>query len=297
VSVERIAYHGWPDCYLIANESVEVVVVPDIGRVMQLRLKRGSDGAFWENRALDGQLPAAVPGEWGNFGGDKCWPAPQSSWPEFQGREWPPPVAFDARPFEAVVSERGVVLTSQVDPGYGVRVVRHVELDGEGPVLRIKTQYRKLAGAPVQVSVWTITQMQEPERVFLVLPEESKFADGFLRLMEGEPEALRVEGRLISLTRSRDVCVKIGSDGVCMIWVGAKCVVRIDAEAGPGEYPDGGSVTEVYTNPDPLAYVELETLGPLATLQIGEQIERSAIYTILPRSMPDGDAEARKILG
>ncbi|MGD0831841.1 MAG: hypothetical protein ABR907_12910, partial [Terracidiphilus sp.] len=63
------------------------------------------------------------------------------------------------------------------------------------------------------------------------------------------------------------------------------------------EYPDGGSVTEVYTNPDPLAYVELETLGPLATLQIGEQIERSAIYTILPRSMPDGDAEARKILG
>ena len=72
VSVERISYHGWPDCYLVANKQVEVVVVPAIGRVMQLRLRGEADGAFWENRALDGQLHLSDSAEWINFGGDKC---------------------------------------------------------------------------------------------------------------------------------------------------------------------------------------------------------------------------------
>ena len=251
---------------------------------MQLRLKGESDGAFWENRALDGQLPAADSQDWNNFGGDKCWPAPQSAWPAIQGREWPPPVAFDSRAMEATVTERGVMLTSMVDPGYSIQVVRQIELNAKEPNLQIRTVYRKLAGVPVQVSVWTITQLREPERVFLLLPEESKFAEGFVRLMEGEPEALRVAGGLLSLARHCGVCAKIGSDALSMVWVGEHCAVRIDAEAGTGEYPDGGSITEIYTNPDPLAYVELETLGPLAELHVGEQMERSAVYTILPRT-------------
>jgi len=52
VSVERISYHGWSDCYLIANGSVEAVIVPAIGRVMQLRLAGEADGAFWEKPGI-----------------------------------------------------------------------------------------------------------------------------------------------------------------------------------------------------------------------------------------------------
>jgi hypothetical protein len=81
-----------------------------------------------------------------------------------------------------------------------------------------------------------------------------------------------------------------------MAWIGQKLAVRIDAEAGPGEFPDGGCVTEIYTNPDPLPYVELETLGPLTTMSVGDKIERTTVYTILPRSESDAEAEARKIL-
>jgi hypothetical protein len=56
VTVERIAYHGWPDCFRIQNGSVEAIVVAAVGRVMQLRLLGDAAGTFWENRALDGQL-------------------------------------------------------------------------------------------------------------------------------------------------------------------------------------------------------------------------------------------------
>lgn len=297
VSVERISYHGWSDCYLIANGSVEAAIVPAIGRVMQLRLAGEADGAFWENRALDGQLHDAVSNDWINFGGDKCWPAPQAVWTGQQGRDWPPPAAFDARPVEAVASERGVVVTSPIDPGFGIQVVRHVELDPAQPIMRIGTEYRKLRGGAVRVGIWTVTQFQEPEHVCILLSARSKFAAGYIRLLAAEPADLKIDGRLLSLGRHARQHVKIGADGSSLAWVGRNCVVRIDAEMGPGEYPDGGCVTEVYTNPDPLKYVELETLGPLTTMNVGDRIKQTTVYTVTPRSTPDPEAEARRALG
>jgi hypothetical protein len=71
--------------------------------------------------------------------------------------------------------------------------------------------------------------------------------------------------------------------------------VRISAEVEPGEYPDGGCVTQIYTNPNPLQYVELETLGPLATLSAGDQVERTTVYRLMPRTTADPDAEALNI--
>lgn len=294
VSVERVSYHGWSDCYLIGNGSVEAAIVPAIGRVMQLRLTGDGEGAFWENRSLDGQLHDAVSNDWINFGGDKCWPAPQTVWTGQQGRAWPPPAAFDARPVQAVANERGVVVTSPIDPGFGIQVVRHVELDPELPIMRIGTEYRKLRGAAVRVGIWTVTQLQEPEHIAILLSAKSKFAAGYIRLLAAEPANLKVDGRMLSLGRHPRHHVKIGTDGCSMAWVGSKCVVRIDAETGPGEYPDGGCVTEIYTNPDPLKYVELETLGPLKTMNVGDRIRQTTVYTVMPRSTQDFDAEASK---
>lgn len=300
VFVRQTAYHGWPDCYFIDNGLVEAVVVPAIGRVMQLRLADDEDGVFWENRALDGQLHPPDPSEWINFGGDKCWPAPQTDWARQQGRDWPPPVGFDSSAAKASPEERGVRLTSPVDPAFGIQVVRHVELDAELPVMRIRTEYRKILGSPVTVSIWTITQMQEPERIFLPVRDDSKLPGGLIRLIDVEPESLRIEDGLLSLRRHPRQHTKIGTDAASMVWVGPNSLVRIDSEAGSegdsGEFPDGGCVTEVYTNPDRLAYVELETLGLLVKMSAGERTERTGVYTILARTAADPDAEARRIL-
>lgn len=296
VSVERISYHGWSDCYLISNGRVEAVVVPAIGRVMQLRLAGEAEGAFWENRALDGQLHDAASSDWVNFGGDKCWPAPQALWIEHQGRDWPPPVDFGARHVTALVNARGVVVKSPVDPGFGIQVERRIELDAVQPIMRITTEYRKLSGSAIRVGIWTITQMKEPERVCFLLPAASKFAAGFVRLMSAEPADLKIDGRLLALGRHQRQHVKIGTDGSSLAWLGRDCVVRIDAEIRPGEYPDGGCVTEVYTCPDPLQYVELETLGPLTTMNPGDRIEQTTAYTVTPRSTTDLEVEARKTL-
>ena len=277
---ERVSYHGWPDCYLLANGFVEAVVVPAIGRVMQFRLAGDAAGTFWENRALDGQLHDPAAGEWLNFGGDKCWPAPQIGWAHHLGRDWPPPLAFDSSPMEAVSTPRGVLMTSPIDSAYGIQVARHVELAADLPVLRIRTEFHKLAGSAVRVGIWTVTQMQDAERVCALLPAQSEFPDGYIRLMPAEPAGLRIGPHWLSLVRHPSESVKIGTQASSLLWVGSACTVRIDAETGPGEYPDGGCVTEIYTNPGELGYVELETLGPLVTLNAGDRIERTTLYTI-----------------
>lgn len=271
-------------------------MVPAVGRMMQLRLLGDKDGTFWENRVLDGQLHPPIQNNWLNFGGDKSWPAPQTDWLRQQGRDWPPPAGFDARPMDATVTECGVVLTSPVDPAYGIQIVRHVELEADKPKVRIRTEYRKLSGSPIRVGVWTITQMQTPERACLLLPARSSFAVGHVCLLKAEPAGLKIEGRLLSLACHPSELVKIGSDAGSLAWVGPNSLVRIDAEQGPGEYPEGGCVTQIYTNPEPQPYVEMETLGPLANLSVGDRIERTTLYTIFPRSVANPEAEAQKIL-
>ena len=293
--MERISYHGWPECFLLSNGRVEAVIVPAISRVMHFGLAGEPESAFWENRELDGQRPTSGGGEWFNFGGDKSWPAPQSEWPERTSRGWPPPQAFDAGSAEAVAVKRGIVLTSPVDPAYGIQMLRTIELDPVRPVMRIETQYRKLYGSAVKVGIWTITQLREPERILLWRPAISRFPLGYRPLLEAKPAELKSRGRLLSLKRNPNISTKIGSDAESMAWVGKSCVLRIDAETGPGEYPDGGCVTEVYTNPDPQKYVELETLGPLEKISVGGQIRRSTVYTVMPRRGPDAESEAEML--
>jgi len=50
VSVTRVDYHGWKGCYRLANSTLEVIVVPAIGRIMGLRRIGDDAGVLWENR-------------------------------------------------------------------------------------------------------------------------------------------------------------------------------------------------------------------------------------------------------
>lgn len=274
-------------------------MVPAIGRVMQLRLAGEDDGAFWENRQLDGRLQGdpSADGEWLNFGGDKSWPAPQSEWRLHLGRAWPPPAGFDSMPAAATECPDGVAMTLTAGPAYGIQLLRRIQLDPAEPTMRITTEYRKLDGPPVRVGVWSITQMCDPQRVYALLPQVASPDEAYTRLLPAEPAHLRYEGRLLSLARHPRELVKIGARARSLLWVGPRAAVLIESEAADGEFPDNGCRTEIYTNPDPLPYVELECLGPLVNLQPGDCTALTAQYSIVPRTQSDPDCEARRLLG
>ena len=297
IATKRITYHQWPGSLILGNGQVEAIVVPAIGRVMQFRFAGENDGPFWENTELFGKAPSPTSSTWGNFGGDKTWPAPQGDWPKLTPRAWPPPAAFDSMSVKVEVKGDAIELLSPVDSHYGIRTRRLIQLDLKRPVMRITTTYEKLEGQPVTVAVWTITQFKDPQGVFVPLPKNSIFADGYTKQSKETPAALMRTGRLLSMIRSPNVSTKIGTDADTLVWIGTQHVVRIDSpRAANAAYPDQGSSAEVYTNTDPLKYVELEMLGPLSQMKVGDHIERTNTYTLLRRSRKSPDDEARKLI-
>jgi hypothetical protein len=292
-------YHGWLEAYVVSNGKVEAVVVPTIGRVMQFGFV-GEEGVFWENRALDGRIVDGRPlqwssGQWGNFGGDKTWPSPEADWGRFTGRKsWRPPPAFDGMPAEARVEGDTLTLSSPVDPFYGIRTRRRIRLHSSKPEMTITTTYERVTGETAKIGVWVITQLNEPAGLFAPSPAKSVFTNGYTLLGKDHPPSVKATNGLISLLRDAKGAYKIGLDADSLLWVGAKHTLRIDSPRRRGaEYPDKGSTTEIYTNPDPLQYIELETLGPLRLMKPGDTIEHRNTYTLKRRSLPTPEAEAR----
>ena len=293
--IRKEAYHGWNEALVIGNGKVEAIIVPEIGRVMQFRFAGEEEGPFWENRALDGKKPDSQSSEWGNFGGDKSWPAPQAEWEKMTGRGWPPPAAFDSMPVDAKVEKDAVVLTTKVDRHYGIEEVRRITLGRDTAEMIIDTTYHKKEGAPVRVSVWIITQLNHPELMLMSLPDKSIFATGYNKQSAKLPLGLEVRGGAVLCRRSTTDSTKIGSDANSIVWGGKSHVVEVFSEREKGgEFPDNGSSAEIYTNPDPNAYVELELLGPLQSLRMGESISRRQLYRLHRRNSEPIETQLRE---
>jgi hypothetical protein len=296
-TVGPLSYHGWTGALRLRNEQVEVIVVPEVGRVMSFRFHDGQN-VFWEDGSLRGKRGDRTGREWVNFGGDKTWPAPEAEWKTHTKREkWMPPPGFDGMPGRARRDDRAIVLTSTIDPFYGIRTARRITLRGDDPIMVIETEYEKVSGAAMPVGIWVVTQFRDPVAVYVPVAAASRFPGGHFRFRDTPwPQLTTVDG-LIKVTRDPAASHKLGSDADRMLWVGTKemCLVAMTRVAG-AEYPDRGASAEVYTNPDPKTYVELETLGPLATLAPGQRIQETNTYTLLRRREAGADADARRIL-
>jgi Domain of unknown function (DUF4380) len=298
-------FHGW-NAIMIRSKRAEVAVVPGIGRVMRFSLtssqsepREEPSEPFWNNPKISKEMQPDSEG-WTNFGGDKAWPAPQSDWPKIEGQGWPPPKPFDAMPCRAVIQGDRIQLTSPIDPAYGVRMVRTISLDSQKPVMTIKTTYEKVQGSPVRVGVWTITQLDSPERAFILLPEHSAFPQGYNSFLPASPKDLQVDGRLVSMTRDPENKTMIGNDGEALLWVGngPDLLIKNENPERAGEWPEQGSHAKIYTNSgQEMKYVEFELLNPLRDLKPGESSTMSSTYTLIPRTEREPLREAKHIFG
>jgi alpha-glucosidase len=289
--VTHADFHGW-EALVIRNQTAEVVVVPAIGRIMRFGLIDGSGvdaSPFWVHPAAGAGL-AADPNGWINYGGDKAWPAPQADWPKVTGRGWPPPAAFDSAPHEARVDGNRIELVSEVDPGFGTRVRRTIALDDARPVLSVETTYEKVQGPPVSTAVWTITQLAAPERLAVLLPARATPAAGYTSVMPAPPLHARRDGRLLSLERDPTSKTMIRSDGRTLLWVGSGPDLLVES-------PDADAHSQIYTSSDDsLPYVELELMGRLRELSVGQRLSMKSRYTLIRRKEADPQREAAKVL-
>ena len=279
ILIKQTNYFGLQSSVHISNGVVEAIIVPAVARVMQFRFVGDEDGPFWENTELRGKVAKPYSEQWANFGGDKVWPAPQSDWVRIRNRAWPPPDTFDSLPLLAEMREDYVELVSSTDPHYGIRFRRMIELDKSKPIMTITTEYQKVDGEPINLAIWTITQVKDPELIRIPLKGGGKKAPYVLQIPAPPPD-LKVTKEAITLTRDPKANHKIGAYGDRLIWIGKNWTLEISASREKGDYPDQGSSAEVYTNADPLAYVELEMLGPLKQLKEGDKIKHQVTYKL-----------------
>jgi len=185
-------------------------------------------------------------------------------------------------PVEAKIEGDSIRLLSPVDPDYGIRTERVIFLDETWARMTIITTYYKMKGDPRKVGVWIITQLDEPEDVCVQTPGKWSKQSKDLPLGFKEPKDERDP---IHLRRDPVKSAKIGTQADYIHWHNKKWVLDIRSSRMAGEeYPDLGSSAEVYTNPNPLTYVELEMLGPLKTLKVGDSISQTNTYTLAART-------------
>ncbi len=263
-TVSPVTWHGLR-AYQLSDAQTTVVVVPAWGRVMAYG-PTGGPNLLWQGS----DTPV---GGWRNRGGDKTWPAPQSAWPLY-GPGWPPAPSWDEDPHRAVVLPGGRLrVVGPLWAGWGVVVTREYQFDADGR-LRITQSATKTTGEPVQLSLWTVTQVNRPDRVFLPISPTSAYRGGFrwISAPDPSPKLAPVSDELLSLTPLGDKPWKIGADSptAAIVSFHGDLALAQRAERPPGEYPDWGCPVEFYHNGDPAApYNELELLSPLRHYRLG----------------------------
>jgi hypothetical protein len=266
VSLSKVRYLGLAS-YRMSNGRSEAVIVPALGRVMRYAPVGGAN-LLWNSAPGE-----TKPGEWRNWGGDKSWPAPQSQWPLSIGREWPPHPSWDGQAYVAtVLLPSRLRITSGVWPHFGCRVIRDFSFDAGGDFV-ISQTYEKSSGPPVELAIWTITQVADPDAIFIPVDPQSAYKNGFHWLTKPEkPPEVALPGPDLLRVRSNDASAnKIGVDAplATVVTVKGGVAFRQQAERPAGNYPDGargnGFPIEVFDigGTGDSHYMETELLSPL----------------------------------
>jgi hypothetical protein len=129
------------------------------------------------------------------------------------------------------------------------------------------------------------------------VPARSKFPSGIAPTWPFPAEFLKRENDWLRITRNRAGSHKTGNDGSVLVWAGERELLRIDIPRVAGaDYPDDGCSVEIYTNADPVPYVEFETLGPLKTLRPGDKLSATNTYRLARRSTSALEQDVRALL-
>lgn len=304
IAVTMENYAGWSGAQRLSNGKVDVVVVPQIGRVMAFHFTgQPESNVFFQNPAFLGKpVSTDAATQWANFGGDKLWPAPQADWPKHAPVAWPPEAQIDSGPYIATEIKNGVKLVGPVSPSFGGRFVREITLKPNRADVFLRDTFEKTGGQAFPIGIWSVTQVMGDASVYLPQNANSIFgAAGMTSLTDapGLPANAISQDGMIVVTRDPANASKIGADttGGWIACVKGDVLFSERFMRAKGTYPDKNSNAEVYTNPGDLAYIEMEVLAPLADLKLGQKTTRAMSWRLqkLPR-VPTSPADERALV-
>ena len=294
VTIEPIRYRGWEHCWKLSNGEAELIVLADVGpRVIWYSL-RGGENQLHEVELDEGKTGGS---DFRLYGGHRLWAAP-----EIERTYFPDNVAVKVEQVGQAL--RFTAPVEATPPGTRLQKEMELELDASGSGVRLTHRITSHDSQPVELAVWTPTMMRAGGRAILPLPPPHEmdkdhvlpvgvfgvwsytdFADlrwrlgtEFVQLAQSENPAGRFREQMGGI---------FNSAGWSAHFRRGTLFVKRAAVLGGAKYPDGGCNSELFTCPE---FLEVETLGPLVTLKLGETAEHVERWRLFA-NVPDGDGE------
>ena len=270
VTVEKIPYAGWPNCYRLSNGEVELIVTSDVGpRIIRYGFE-GGQNFFVE---LEEDLGKTGGDNWRLYGGSRLWVGPED-----------PVYSYGADNDPVQVEISGNRLTAQAPVEHtGVQKAIAVELSDEGSAVRVVYTLANRTIWPLRIATWVLTMMAPGGAGITTLPPRGTHPEVlaptnplvvFAFTNMADPRWTWLEKYIVLRQDPRNADPeKIGlfnpaTRGAYLL--NGELFVKKFAASPDEDYPDMGASYETFTNE---RFLEIETLGPLRTLQPGESID------------------------
>lgn len=270
VKIEKVKYFNQLNCYKLSNGTVEVIVTTDIGpRIIAYRFegKENILGELTPDAVVKTEL-----GEWHPWGGHRLWHAPES-----KPRTYVPD---DAPVRVELIGSDSVRLTQPVENPTGIEKEMLVKLDSAGSHVKVTMKLTNKGLWPVDLAPWGLTIMNGGGTT--IFPHEPYISHDD-KLLPARPLVLWhytdmsdprwTWGKkfvLLKTDTTRTEPQKVGAANkqgwAAYLRKDILFIKRFQYIEGM-KYPDHGCNFETYTAGD---FMEIETLGPLVTLEPGE---------------------------
>jgi hypothetical protein len=271
MSVQKVEYKGWANCYRISNGEVELIVTGDVGpRVIRFGFV-GGDNILKE---FPEQIGKTGETEFQLRGGDRVWKAPEDP-----VATWAP----DNVPVTVQITPNGVIAREPVEPLTGLQKEIEVNLAPSGTTVTVSHRITNHSLFPLEFAPWALTMMAQGGTVISGFPPRGhhpqnleatnplvmwaytdlsdprwKFTRKYLTLHQ-DPN--NTDAQKLGMFNQNTWAAYLRNDQVF--------VKRTTADPAK-QYPDFGCSFETFTNN---LFLEIETLGPLTKLTPGKTVE------------------------
>ena len=249
---------------------------------------------------LFGVLPevgiATPEGFWRIYGGHRLWSSPEAK---------PRSYSMDDKPVKIDVAEDIITIRGNPESENSIQKEIAIEPFSENGV-QVVHSIKNIGRWPTQLACWPLSVMRQ--NGFAIIPlkpskvdEEGLLPDrhvSFWPFTDLPDERLTFSGQYIFVNQNPEIKnpLKIGTmpnPAWAAYWVDGMAFVK-QFSREEGEYPDFGCGVEVYTNADML---ELETVGPLRTVDPSEHICHTEVWKIfdVEKLSPTGDSVRKNL--
>jgi len=271
--------HNGITCLHFRTSRLSLLATTSIGpRILSLTAN-GGENLFAE--LPDTILPYPGGQDYHLWGGHRLWHSPESS-----RRTYIP----DELPVQVQETEHGVILTQpEENPTKLQKAIKLTIPDEDKPVVIVDHMLTNMGLWPVKLAPWAITVMKPGG--FAILPLYNKILDAEgllpnrklilwpysnlkLKNLDWKTDAIFLHSPL------QEGAFKIGFPnlrGWLAYYQSPYLFVKRSVYKPDVEYPDDGCSSECYLNP---MFLELETLGPLESIEPGNTVTHREIWEI-----------------